>query len=369
LVIPMKKQANLLITILFSLALGAGLLALVLAPAPEVLQSERRKPAPAPTLSDLRALSDLSDGKWMRGWESYLADKFPLREHLRALRAFTTLYLFQQTDKDGLYFSEGHAGKFEPLNETSARRSAGIIAGLTANYPEQQVYYAVVPDKSIYARRDYPGFDPSRLREVISPVLAELIEIDLVPALSLDSYYRTDLHWDQAMLRPVVEALEKGMGFAARWDFTPRGLGAFHGIYPGQLALPLAPDEMTILEGIEEITAQYFDAKTMGFVPGPVYHSGKVKSRDPYDVFLGGAQALITLENPGNPDGRELYLFRDSYGSGIAPLLLPYYARVTLIDLRYINARVLPEYVTVSPGADVLFLVGWQIFNANTWMT
>jgi len=42
---------------------------------------------------------------------------------------------------------------------------------------------------------------------------------------------------------------------------------------------------------------------------------------------------------------------------------------VTLIDLRYINFRVLPEYVSFTPGADVLFLVGWRIFNANTWMT
>ena len=359
----MKKLPNLLVTLLFSLALGAGLLALVLLPAPEVLQSERRKPTPPPTLSDL------SGGKWMRNWESYLADKFPLRERLRTLRAFTTLYLLGQTDKDGLYFYQSHAGKFEPLDEAAALRSAGVIARLAANYPDQRVYYAVIPDKSIYARRRFPGFDPARLREVTAPILAGLTEIGLVPALSLESYYRTDLHWDQAKLRPVVEALGEAMGFATRWEFTTRDLGPFHGVYTGQLALPLRPDGMTVLDGMDGISAQYFDPKIGEFVPGPVYHDGKAAGRDPYDVFLGGAQALITLENPDNPDGRELYLFRDSFGSSLAPLLAPNYSRVTLIDLRYINARVLPEYVTFAPGADVLFLVGWQIFNANTWMT
>jgi len=358
----MKKRSNLLVILLFSLALGAGLLALVLVPSPEALQSERRKPAPPPSLSDLR------DGKWMRNWESYLADKFPLREQLRTLRAFVTLYLLGQADKDGLYFSEGHAGKFEPLNETSARRSAGIIAMLAANNPEQQVYYAIIPDKSIYARRKFPGLDPAQLREITAPILSEMIEIDLVPTLSLDSYYRTDLHWDQTMLRPIIEALGKGMEFTPRWEFEEQKLGQFHGVYTGQLALPLQPDEMTIFEGMDDITAQYFDPKIGAFVPGPLYHSEKVTGRDPYDVFLGGAQALIVLDNPGNPDGRELYLFRDSFGSSIAPLLLPGYSRVTLIDLRYINARVLPEYVDFAPGADVLFLVGWQMFNANTWM-
>jgi hypothetical protein len=139
----MKKRSNLALTLLFSLALGAGFLGLALIPSPEVLQSERRKPAPPPSFSSL------SDGTWMTKFESYLADKFPLREQLRTLRAFTTLYLFRQTDKDGLYLENGHAGKFEALNEKEARRAAALIAGLAANYPQQQVYYAVIPDKSI----------------------------------------------------------------------------------------------------------------------------------------------------------------------------------------------------------------------------
>jgi len=359
----MKKLPNLLITLLFCLALGAGLLGLVFVPAPEVLQSERRKPAPPPGVGDLR------DGSWMRDFESYLADKFPLRDKFRTLRAFTALYLLGLTDKDGLYLDRGYAGKFEPLDETAAKRSAEMIAKLAANYPAQQVYYAIIPDKSIYARRRFPGFDPARLREVTAPVLGGMTEIDLVPALSLESYYKTDLHWDQARLRPVVEALGETMGFAPRWDYTPRGLGPFHGVYAGQLALPLKPDEMTILDGLDVIAAQYLDPKAGDFVPGPVYDEGKVTGRDPYDVFLDGAQALITLENPESTTERELYLFRDSFGSSLAPLLAANYRRVTLIDLRYINARVLPEYVAFAPGADVLFLAGWQMFNANTWMT
>ena len=358
----MKKISNLLITLLFCLALAAGLLGLVFVPSPEVLQSERRKPAAPPSFSSLR------DGTWMTKFESYLADKFPLREQLRTLRAFTTLYLFRQTDKDGLYLENGHAGKFEALNEKEARRAAKIVAGLAANYTEQQVYYAVIPDKSIYARRKFPGFEPARLREIIMPLLTGLTEIDLVPALSLNSYYRTDLHWDQANIRPVVEALGAAMGFTPRWDFSPQKLGLFHGVYAGQMALPMRPDEMTVLNGMGEISAQYFDTKAGGFVPGPVYHEDKVTGRDPYDVFLNGAQALITLDNPEASGERELYLFRDSFGSSIAPLLTPYYSRVTLIDLRYINARILPEYVDFAPGADVLFLCGWQAFNANTWM-
>ncbi|MCL2509104.1 MAG: hypothetical protein FWF05_08010 [Oscillospiraceae bacterium] len=361
----MKKIHALLVTLLFGFASGAGLFALALLPSPEVLQSERRKPAAPPAFSDLR------DGSWMRNFENYAADKFPLRDSFRRLRAFTALYLLRQTDKDGLYLDQGHAGKFEPLNETAALRCAEMIAKLAANYPDQQVYYAIIPDKSIYARRDFPGLDPARLREVAAPILDELTEIDLVPALSLGSYYRTDLHWDQAKLRPVVEALGDRMGFTPRWDFTTQGLGAFHGVYAGQLALPLKPDEMTILtDGVTDgAAARYFDAKSGEFVSGPVYHSGKVTGRDPYDVFLDGAQALVILENPNAETDRELYVFRDSFGSSIAPLLLPNYRRVTLIDLRYINARILPQYVTFSPGADVLFLCGWQIFNANTWMT
>ena len=89
---------------------------------------------------------------------------------------------------------------------------------------------------------------------------------------------------------------------------------------------------------------------------------------DPYDVFLGGARALITIENESAASERELIIFRDSFASSLAPLLLPGYARITLVDLRYMRADLLPDYLTFHEQQDVLFLYSTQVLNNSAML-
>ena len=79
-------------------------------------------------------------------------------------------------------------------------------------------------------------------------------------------------------------------------------------------------------------------------------------------MFLSGSKALITIENPGCDNDRELVLFRDSFGSSIAPLLAQAYHKVTLVDIRYIRPDVLDRFVDFD-GVDVLFLYSTQVLN------
>jgi hypothetical protein len=85
---------------------------------------------------------------------------------------------------------------------------------------------------------------------------------------------------------------------------------------------------------------------------------------DAYDVFLSGATALTTIENPHNVTGKELIIFRDSFGGSIAPLLLEEYSKITLVDTRYINSVLLPDYVDFH-GQDVLFLYSTLVVNSS----
>ena len=87
-------------------------------------------------------------------------------------------------------------------------------------------------------------------------------------------------------------------------------------------------------------------------------------SSDKYDVYLSGATPLITIENKDGSNEKELLLFRDSFGSSIAPLLLENYKKITLIDLRYISSSILDKYVDFE-NQDVLFLYNTLIVNQN----
>ena len=75
--------------------------------------------------------------------------------------------------------------------------------------------------------------------------------------------------------------------------------------------------------------------------------------------------SLLEITNPAGPEEKTLVIFRDSFGSSLAPLLAEGYGRVILVDLRYMPGSMLQDYVDVS-GADVLFLYSTLVLNNST---
>ena len=71
---------------------------------------------------------------------------------------------------------------------------------------------------------------------------------------------------------------------------------------------------------------------------------------------------IIEMTNPNAETERELIIFRDSFSSSLAPLLLEGYSKITLLDLRYISISMLKDYVTFS-NQDVLILYNTTIIN------
>jgi hypothetical protein len=70
------------------------------------------------------------------------------------------------------------------------------------------------------------------------------------------------------------------------------------------------------------------------------------------------------LENPLAETERELVIFRDSFGSSLAPLLLDGYRKITLIDLRYVSSSYLDKLITFDQQ-DVLFLYSVGLVNSG----
>ena len=93
-----------------------------------------------------------------------------------------------------------------------------------------------------------------------------------------------------------------------------------------------------------------------------VYDLEKLGSKDLYDIYLSGATPLLTIENPAAESGRELIVFRDSFGSSLVPLLVTDYRNVTVVDIRYIASDLLGQFVDFH-GQDVLFLYSTLLLN------
>lgn len=353
---------------LLILAIWLGLAGFVwFGPRTEVSEAERRKLESFPRLS----VETLLDGRFMTKFESFSQDQFPLRDSFRTLKAVFSNSILHKGDNNGIYIAQGSAAKLEyPLNVSSVQGALAKFRKLYDRYLAQgtgKILFCVVPDKSYYlaSANSYPAMDYDALFAMVQQLdWAEYV--DLTDCLSADCYYTTDTHWRQEALLPVAEKIAAALGVDIYDDYRPKALQRpFYGVYYGQAALPLHPETMYLLESdtLDACTVTNHETgKTAS-----VYDGSKLTGRDLYDVFLSGAVSVLTVENPNAETDRELILFRDSFGSSLAPLLVPGYAKVTLVDIRYVPSDKLGDFLDFG-NQDVLFLYSPMVLNNSTML-
>ena len=325
--------------------------------------AERRPLAQMPEIS----ANSVFSGAFTEKFEDFALDQFPLRDSFRKVKSLFHYYVLNQSDNNGIYLVDGTVAKLEyPLNEASVNYATGRLQYLYESYLTDtgcKIYSAMIPDKGCYLAEEngYPAMDYAALEAAFRDAIPWAEYVDLKDVLSADAYYRTDTHWRQEKILPVAQKLCEAMGVTAAEDYTRIKLEKpFYGVYFGQAALPMDGEELVLLQNEMLQNCTVTDPIT-GSV-SEVYNMEKLESPDLYDVFLSGAQPILTIDNPqGKPD-KELILFRDSYGSSLAPLLLFDYSRLTLVDIRYIHPDEVGNYVNFQ-NQDVLFLYSALILN------
>ena len=353
----MKKKISLLIL----LVIWGSLTAVSwFGPKGELSESERRPLAQFPQISGKTILS----GKFMSDFEDFSLDQFPLRDTFRSIKSLFHYNVLQQSDNNGIYLSQGHAVQQQyPLNGDSVNHALDRFSQIYDKYlQDSQVYMAIIPDKGYYLAESAGQLklDYDTMFQAFRQGMPWATHIDLTQVLSAQDYYRTDTHWRQEALLPAAQQLCEAMG-VSMGEFTQTTLDApFYGVYYGQAALPMEPDAITILEN--EILSgctvyDYESGKTRG-----IYDLDRLTGKDPYEVFLSGPRSLLQITNPNATTDRELILFRDSFGSAMAPLLLQDYSKVTLVDVRYIQIGLLDKYIDFA-DQDVLFLYSTLVLN------
>jgi len=335
------------------------------APARAESEAERRPLAQRPRFSAKSVLS----GEFMEDFERFSLDQFPLRDGFRSLKAVFHSGVLGQRDNNGIYLAEGYAAAQEyPLNEKSVRHALDRFRYVYETYlADSKIYMAVVPDKGYYLaeKSGHLAMDYEKLFAMCREGMPWAAHVDLTGDLSLDSYYRTDTHWRQEKLLAAAETLCHALEVTPpkAEDFTETKLERpFYGVYYGQAALPMEPDAICLMvsELLEHCRVYDYETESCG----PVYDETKLTGRDPYDVFLSGAKSLLTVENPSGARDKELIVFRDSFGSSMVPLLIGDYAKVTLVDIRYIRPELLDRYLDFH-GQDVLFLYSTLVLNSS----
>ena len=365
--------------VVFLLSLVCVPVAAFLLPDQAVSKTERRKLAKKPAFT----VAAFWDGTYMEQLETYFSEQFPVRDGLRTVKAETETALLGKADTNGYFKVEDGIYHLEAqLNEKNVGRVADSIEKLcTEQFQNADCYVAVIPDKNYYLAaqcedagsenekwkgsilKHYPTLDYARLDEMIQAEIPSAQKISLYGKLHLKDYYRTDLHWKQEKITGVVDTLVQSMGqqtntLSGGWQIATED---FVGAYGAASALKTAPDKMIYRTDLSIERMQVYDYERKQNVS--VYAPEKIGGMDDYDFYLWGARALLTIQNPECHNGKKLLLFRDSFGSSIAPLLAEYYEEVTLVDLRYVSASHALELLGDTEYQDVLFLYSAPILN------
>lgn len=359
----MKKTHSKIITISLGLFFFATAALCWLSPAKDYSLSERRKLAQMPAAT----VQSILNGKFMKDFESYTLDQFPLRKTLRKISAQFSCNVLKQQDHHEIYVVNGSASKLDyPLNENSVQHATDRFQTVYNRYLSEShgnVYHSIVPDKSYFLShyQNHPSMDYSRLEELVNNSMPYSTYIPIFDTLDENCYYLTDPHWRQEKIQPTAERIAEGLGFSLKETFTTQALDvSFSGAYAGQSALSF-PAETIYYQTNSLLERCVVDNKENN-TTGGVYDLEKGTGRDPYELFLSGPVSLLTIQNSEGPAGKRLIIFRDSFGSSLAPYLVEGYEEITLIDIRYLALEYLSNFVDFG-NADVLFLYSASVLN------
>ncbi len=362
----MNNKIKSIVTCCVFFAMIAGFMIYSIAlPDTDLSKSERRKLEKFPEFS----VKKVMDGSYLNKFEKYAQEQFPFRDDFRGLKSFVALDIFAKQDNNNLFVKDDAIYHIEfPLREKEIYNVAYKFNKIYDMYLNESnnCYYAIIPDKSYYTAQNKLYMDYNKLQSIMQENVKNMEYINLFDVLSTDDYYATDSHWKQEKLQNVVNRLGEKMGFkpADFNNYTMNTVGDFNGVYHGQLAMNIKPDKLNYMTNEVLENATVYNHETQKEMP--VYTLEKYNTGvDPYNIFLTGPITMVTLTNNMAQTDRELIIFRDSFGSSITPMLLESYKSITLVDLRYISASLLKDYIDFE-NKDVLFMYSTTILNNST---
>ncbi len=279
-----------------------------------------------------------------------------------------------------VFLMDGHLTEVvSPLKGNMVTYAGTLMQSIYDSYlasGNHQITVSIIPDKNVYltSSEDYaagtladvPVLDYAEMTSLLRTETDDFATfVDLTKSLSLSSYYYTDMHWRQELLAGPAHLLGEAFGM----EIYTEGEGIAYTTHPfvgsyteDALAADAKTDTLYYL--MNETLAEVHVTDYVNGIPqdGVLYNTDITADQKTYDLFLSGPMPLQVIESPNAATDRELIIFRDSFGSSIAPYFCGQYAKVTLVDLRYLSSAVLGDFIDFA-DQDILFLYSTHILN------
>ena len=244
------KIKNIALTLVLAIIIFGFGVYLLFGPDTGYSDSERRVLAKFPETNT----ETLLNGSFMKDFESYTLDQFPLRDTFRSIKMFTSLRVFGNLTANDLYTYGDYVVKQEyPLDYDVVSNNLDTLSSVYNKLIKDKAdntYFVIVPDKNYYFA-DLSGrlsFDWEDIKDIVAQKLPTFEQIDITQSLDYSSYYYTDTHWSQDKIIPVADKISASLGTTLEGGYTEHVLESdFYGVYTGQLMLPVKADKIVYL--------------------------------------------------------------------------------------------------------------------------
>lgn len=318
------------------------------------------------------------DKSAMEGFEEWFSDRIYGRESWIKLKNGSER-LIGKTEINGVYtVGDRMMQVWTGYDKEFIDSSIAAVNAFTEQNSDVPVYFMLAPtSQEIYADL-LPKTAPVGSQAELKDYCRENMicnTIDIFPLLKSNSdsyiYYRTDHHWTSYGAYIAYSEAAKALGLQSEplssFDIE-HASSSFRGtLYSKTLDDSITPDvidyyhfnggrsepTLTINTGSEQTA---YDS---------LYLREYLDVKDKYSSFMGSNSPMMTVTSSDNPNGPSLLVFKDSYAHSLIPFLANHYSKITVLDMRYINAGY-SSIVDVSEYDSVLFMYNAITFSEDT---
>lgn len=350
-----NKTKDLVITIIFILFLSSTLLLNIIKKDDDISISERRKLTQMPKFN----ITNILNGTYANQFDKYTTDQFIKRDSFRTLKAYMDLKI--KNNYHNLYIKDDYVIELEyPLNINSVNNIINKINYIKDTYLlDNKIYYSIIPDKNYFVNDNNLKIDYAYLKNYMHDNL-DITYIDIFDNIKLTDYYKNDHHLKIENVSTVAEKLLTSMDNTFYNNYTLSKIDNFNGVYSYRIPIKNKDEDLNIIRNKYIDNSFVYNYQTNTYTT--VYDMTKINMGDKYSIYLSGSVPLIKVINNNSNSNRNLIIFRDSYASNITPYLISSYKTITLIDTRYIDSRLLKNYIDFS-SSDILFLYSISLIN------
>ena len=377
---------------LFALLLAAVPIATAAIPDKEFSENENRSLKEFPTLVrngeiDWDYITVRDKNSYMDDIEVYYTDHLVGRENW--VKAKNTMELLIGKDEiNEVYTVDGQMIQvFKEYDKALVDKSIKAMNTFAKNFPDIPCAVMLAPTAQELNLSKMPSYNGYLSQKAFIDYcyggLEGMEKIDCLGFMSEHKdeylYYRTDHHWTSLGAYYAYCSAAKALGFSAYSlnDINVETVSSdFRGtLYSKTLDDRIAPDSIDyyhLKNNAPKITMTVNDGEKET-VYDSLYVRDYLNVKDKYSSFTGSNQPVITIETSVD-NGKSLLIIKDSYAHSLVPFLANHYSKITMVDLRYLNANLnsifkMYGYQPVNEYTQVLFMYNVIGFSSERSVT